>query len=72
MKAIVDARGLSRSEQALLIERGIETAEEGEIMVLADDDNEKGEIIQAAINHGWMLRGIESHGEGYWITISKH
>jgi TusA-related sulfurtransferase len=71
MKVIVDARGISRAERVLLIERAIQKAEE-EIVVLADDDNEKEDISHAARNHGWMLKGVESHGESYRITISKH
>jgi tRNA 2-thiouridine synthesizing protein A len=71
MKVIVDARRLSRAERVLLIESAIKKAEEGEIVVLADDDNEKEDISHAARNHGWILKGIESRGERYRITISK-
>ncbi len=70
MKMIVDARGISRAERVLLIERAIQKAEKREIVVLADDDNEKEDISQAARNHGWMLKGIESHEESYRITLS--
>ncbi len=72
MKVIVDARGISRAERVLLIERAIPKAEEGEIVVLVDDDHEKEGISHAARNHGWMLKGIESHRESYRVTISKH
>jgi len=71
MKVIVDARGISRAERVSLIERAIQKAEEGEIVVLADDENEKEDISQAVRNHGWIFKGIESHGESYRITISK-
>ncbi len=39
-------------------------------MVLADGDNEKEDISYALRNHGWMLKGIESHKESYRISIS--
>jgi len=70
MKMIVDARGISRAERVLLIERAIQKAEEGEIVVLADGDNEKEDISHAVRNHGWMLKRIESHKESYRISIS--
>ncbi len=72
MKMIVDARGLSRAERVLLIEGVIKKAKEGEIVVLADDNNEKEDISHAARNQGWRLIGIESHGESYQITMSRH
>ncbi len=71
MQGIVDARGLSSAEQSLLIERAIDKAEEGEIVVLADDHNGKGDIYHAPKNHEWMLKGIEFNGGKYRITISK-
>ncbi len=71
MKVIIDARGIPREEQFLLIGRAFKKAEAGEIVVLADDDNEKVDISHAARNHGWVLKGIESHGGNYRITISK-
>ncbi len=71
MQVIVEARGLSRAERLLLIERAISKAEEGDIVVLADDDNEKVEIAYAARNKGWLLKRIECQGKSYRITISK-
>ena len=71
MKVIVEARGISKAERVLLIESAIKKAENRDIVVLADDDNEKEDISHAARNHGWILREIESHGESCRITISK-
>ncbi len=71
MKMIVDVRRVSVAEQVRLIERAIGKAEEGEVVVLADDDNEKENISHAARNNGWVLKRIECQGESYRITISK-
>ncbi len=68
---IVDARGLSSAEQSLLIERAISKAEEGKIVVLADDENQKVNIAYNARNKGWLLKRIECQGKSYRITVSK-
>ncbi len=72
MKVIIDARGLSSAERVLFIEGVIKKAKAEEIVVLADDNNEKEDVSHAARNQGWRLIGIESHGESYQITMSKH
>ncbi len=71
MKVIIDARGIPKEKRLLLIERAIEKAEEGEIVVLAEDDNEKVDIAYAARDNGWVLKRIECQGKSYRITISK-
>ena len=70
MKVIVDARRLSREERVLLTGHAIRKAGIGEIVVLADNDNAREEISLAARNHGWMLKGIESRGDSYRVTIT--
>ncbi len=72
MKVIVNGRAISRAERVLLIEEAIKKAEEGEIVVLADDDDAKEDISYAARNKGWILKRIESQGKSYQITIAKH
>ncbi len=69
---VVDARRLSRAERALLTGYAIKKVGSGEIVVLVDDGNAREDISHAARNHGWMLRDIESQGDSYRITISKH
>jgi len=71
MKVIVEARRLSREQRVLLIGNAVKKAGNGEIVVLADDDNAKEDISLAARNHGWMLKEIELQGDSYRITISK-
>ena len=70
MKVIVDARRLSREERVLLIGNAIKKVGNGEIVALADDDSAREDISHAARNHGWMLKGIESQGDSYRITIA--
>jgi TusA-related sulfurtransferase len=70
MKVIVEARRLSREARDLLIGNAIKKAVNGEIVVLTDDDNAREDISYAARNHGWMLKGIESQGDSYRITIT--
>jgi TusA-related sulfurtransferase len=68
----IDARGLSRAERILLTGYAINKVGSGEIVVLADDDHAGEDISHTAVNHRWMLRGIESQGDCCRITISKH
>ena len=70
MKVIVDARRLAKKQRLLLIGNAIKKVGNGEIVVLADDDNAREDISQAAEHHGWMLKGIESQGDIYRITIT--
>ena len=70
MKMIVEARRLSREQRILLIGNAVKKAGNGEIVVLADDDNAKEDISCAARNHGWMVNRIESEGDSYRITIT--
>ncbi len=46
MKVVVEARRIPRAEEVMSIGRAIEKVEGGEIVVLADDDHEKGGISQ--------------------------
>ena len=70
MKVIVEARRLSREQRILLIGNAVKKVANGEIVVLADDDNAREDISLAARNHGWMVNRIESEGDSYRITIT--
>jgi hypothetical protein len=68
-KVIVDARRLSREERVLLAGYTIKKVGIGEIVALADDDDAREDISQAARNQGWMISGVESRNDTYRITI---
>ncbi len=70
MKTIVDARGLPRAERVLLIGHTIKKGGSREIVVLADGDKAREDISHAARNEGWMLKGVESQGDSYRLTIT--
>jgi TusA-related sulfurtransferase len=71
MTAIVEARGISYQEAALLAVHAIKKANEGEIVVLVDTGIAKEGISRAVTNQRWRVKRIESVGRSYSITISN-
>ncbi|MEW6377943.1 MAG: sulfurtransferase TusA family protein [Thermodesulfobacteriota bacterium] len=71
MSKIVDARGLSCPQPVLLALNEIKKVGKGEIVILVDTDTSKENVSRAATTQGWQVRGVESEGSGYRISISK-
>ncbi len=71
MSSIVDARGLSCPQPVLLTVNEIRKVQKGEIVILVDTDTSKENVCRAIISKGWTLKGVESEGDGYRVSISK-
>jgi tRNA 2-thiouridine synthesizing protein A len=71
MSKIVDARGLSCPQPVLLALNEIKKTDKGEIVILVDTDTSKENVSRAATSQGWNLKGVETEGTGYRISISK-
>ena len=71
MSSIVDARGLSCPQPVLLTVSEIKKIQKGEIVILVDTDTSKENVSRAAISNGWTLKGVETEGSGYRVSISR-
>jgi tRNA 2-thiouridine synthesizing protein A len=71
MSKIVDARGLSCPQPVLLTLNEMKKTEKGEIVIVVDTDTSKENVSRAATSQGWNLKGVESEGTGYRITVSR-
>lgn len=69
MEVVIDARAISRTERILLVKNAIEKTFDGRIVVLTDDQNAREDISCAAQKHGWVMKGIETLGDSYKITL---
>lgn len=71
MENIVDTRGLSCPQPVIKTLDKIKELGSGEIVILADTDTAKENIIRAIITKGWAVGDIRPEDEGYRIIIRK-
>jgi tRNA 2-thiouridine synthesizing protein A len=71
MGTIVDARGLSCPQPALMTMDEIKRVSQGEIAILVDTDTSKENVSRAALSKGWTVKDVREEGEGYRVTVVR-
>ncbi|MGD2126922.1 MAG: sulfurtransferase TusA family protein [Desulfobacteraceae bacterium] len=71
MSTVVDARGLSCPQPALMILEEIKKLTKGEIEILVDTDTSRENVSRAAESQQCHVQETREEGEGYRIKITK-
>lgn len=71
MSAMVDARGLSCPQPVLMTMNEIRKGIESELVVLVDSETSRENVSRAAGSQGWTVKGIETEGDEFRLTIVK-
>ena len=71
MDNMVDARGLSCPQPAMMTMNEIRKLGKGEVVILVDTDTSRENVSRAAKSQGWQVKSVDSEGTGYRITIAK-
>lgn len=68
---IVDARGLSCPEPALLTRQAIEKIKSGSLEVLVDSATARDNVTRLARNNGWQVTLEEKPDDSYRLVLKK-
>ena len=71
MSTIVDARGFSCPQPVLMTLDKIAKMGKGEIVVLVDTVTSRENVARAAASAGWTVKGIETEGQEFRISITR-
>jgi len=71
MAKIIDARGFSCPQPVMMTLDGISATDNGEIVVLVDNEAARENVIRAAASQGWLATDIQSENDEYRITMAK-
>ena len=69
---VIDARGLSCPQPAIMATDALSTQKQGSITVLVDTDTARENVLRVGKKHGWQVQDVLSDGAGgYRITFVK-
>jgi TusA-related sulfurtransferase len=71
MGKIIDARGFSCPQPVMMTVDAIKATDNGEIIVLVDNEAARENVIRAAASLGWLATDIQSENDEYRITMAK-
>ena len=70
-RTIIDARGLSCPQPAMLTRRALEKLTAGSLEVLVDSVTSRDNVIRTAQKAGWRVDALEESNDGFRLVFHK-
>ena len=70
-RTIIDARGLSCPQPAMLTRRAIEKLTSGSLEVLVDSATSRDNVVRTAERAGWRVQSLEESEASFRVVLQK-